>query len=71
MIVFTETVLAPVPVMFLWLCKTTAEGKETADEDATKTALSTKKNSDEKWVINWSVFSAIQFQQFERKRRTC
>lgn len=46
--------------MFSWLLKTTAEGKETADQDATKTALSTNKNSNEKWVINWSVFSAIQ-----------
>lgn len=63
--------------MFSWLLKTTAEGQETADEDATKTALSTDKNSNEKWVMNWSVFSAIQSSAICRKeedlltRNTC
>lgn len=46
--------------MFLSLLKTTAEGKGTADENATKTALSTNKNCNEKWVLIWSVFSAIE-----------
>lgn len=49
--------------------KSAPEGKETKGEDVTKLTLSTNKNTNEKWVINWSVFSAIQSSAIWRKEK--
>lgn len=60
-IVFTGTISCLCSgYVFVAAFKTTAKGKETADEEVTKTALSASKYSNEKWAINWSIFSAIE-----------